>query len=103
MQEPAPNRSTNTLPFWRQFRFNLILAFIVLAVVPLILVAILNISQQTSQIQTQTTRQLESIAELKNNQIGLWLDEAELAFDFILANDDFRQLLVMTASDHDNV
>jgi signal transduction histidine kinase len=103
MQDLALNRSTSALPFWRQFRFNLILAFIVVAVVPLILVALLNISQQTSQIETQTTRQLESIVELKDSQIDLWLDEAELAFDFILADDNFRELLVQSASDREGV
>ncbi len=83
-----------SIPFWRRFRFNLIIFFVVLAVVPLALISFINISQQIDQAQNRVKEQLQSIAELKTNQIDLWLRQGTLALDIILSNSRFEQLLV---------
>jgi signal transduction histidine kinase len=98
-----PNELNIRLPLWRQFRFNLIFAFVILAVLPLIIVAVLTTSQQIAQVQQQTVQQLESIVELKNGQIDIWLNEALVAFDYILVNVNFRQFLASTVIDHHNI
>jgi signal transduction histidine kinase len=75
--------SRHKLPFWRQFRFALILLFVLLALLPLGLTSALNITEQISQTSAQVTRQLESIADLKSNQIDLWLQQGGILIDII--------------------
>jgi two-component system sensor kinase len=89
-----PMESALRLPLWRQFRFNLTLAFIVAALLPLAVVAVVTISRQIAETEAQITRQLESVVELKRNQIDLWLNEADIAFDFLFADGDFEPQLV---------
>lgn len=90
-----------TIPFWRRFRFNLIAFFVLLAVIPLSLISFINISQQVDQAQNQVTEQLQSIAELKANQLDLWLDQGKLALDIILSNNNFRRQMVTSIREPD--
>jgi len=76
----------------------LILFFVFLAVVPLGVVSFINISQQIEQAQNRVKEQLESIVELKTNQIALWLNQGVLALDIILSNSRFEQLIVTSVT-----
>lgn len=99
----ASQPSEINIPFWRRFRFNLIIFFVILAVVPLSLISFINISQQVEQAQNRVTEQLQSIVELKANQLGLWLDQGELALNIILSNNGFRRQLVTSIRDPDSM
>jgi len=86
------------IPFWRQFRFSLIIFFVILAVLPLGVVSFINISQQIEQAQSQVQEQLQSVVELKANQINLWLNQGTLSLNIILSNSRFEQLLVTSVT-----
>jgi GAF domain-containing protein len=73
------------LPFWRQLRWNLILYFIALAVIPLAIVITIVLNQVGQQAEAQISRQLESIAELKIDQIDRWLADSDLTLDYFLS------------------
>jgi signal transduction histidine kinase len=99
----TPPISDISIPFWRRFRFNLIIFFVILAVIPLTLISFINISQQIEQAQNQVTEQLQSIVELKANQLDLWLDQGRLALDIILSNNGFRRTLVASIREPETI
>src|SRR5947207_3697466 len=74
------------LPFWRQLRWNLILYFVVLAVVPVIIVQIITLSLTTQDARASVIRQLQSVAEIKNEQIQSWTQQANNSTALILAD-----------------
>jgi len=76
------------LPFWRQLRWNLILYFVLLAIVPIVLVQFITLSLTTSDARSSVTHQLESVAQLKINQIQRWTDQVLSAVDIITADHD---------------
>jgi len=47
---------------------------VVLAAIPVILVSVITLEQTRAQAQDQVVAQLESVAELKRQQIATWLD-----------------------------
>ena len=91
-------QTTKSIPFWRQFRLNLIVFFVVLALLPLSVVSFINISQQGQQAQSQVEEQLRSITELKANQLDQWLSQGTLALNIILSNNTVRQLIATYAT-----
>jgi signal transduction histidine kinase len=74
------------LPFWRQLRWNLILYFVVLAIVPVVVVQVITLSLTTQDARAAVVRQLESVAEIKTSQLQRWIQEAHSAVDLILAD-----------------
>jgi GAF domain-containing protein len=81
-----PENSKKRVPFWYQLRWNLILFFVLLAVVPVIIAVIISIVQVNIQAREQVRRQLESIAELKRGQITRWLEDSQATLDLFLAD-----------------
>src|SRR5829696_8133326 len=83
---PSTAILTNQLPFWRQLRWQLILYFIVLAIGAVVVVTTFTLIQVRNQSTQQAFRQLESVAELKENQIEQWLQNADIALNVMSAN-----------------
>jgi GAF domain-containing protein/HAMP domain-containing protein len=75
----------SALPLWRQLRWSLLLYFVALAVIPLAIVITIVLNQAGQQAEAQISRQLESVAELKIDQIDQWLSDSDLALDFFLS------------------
>jgi len=86
------------LPIWRQLRWRLVVFFIVLAVVPLTLIALVNDQATRAQAQQQAFSQLESVADLKVKEIDQYLDEGDKAVDLLLADAERRQTLYLLAT-----
>src|SRR2546428_7654 len=74
------------IPFWRQLRWNLILYFIVLAIVPVVVVQVITLSLTTQDARAGVVRQLDSVVEIKTNQLQRWIQEAHSTLDLILAD-----------------
>src|SRR5690242_11609653 len=74
------------LPPERQLRWNLILYFVILAIAPVVVVQVITLSLTTQDARAGVIRQLESVAEIKTNQLQRWIQEAHAAMDLILAN-----------------
>src|SRR5258708_6267359 len=81
-----PQIQQSPIPFWRQLRWNLILYFVVLAVVPVIILQIITLSLTTQDTRAGVTRQLQSVTEIKNNQIQRWIQEASNSTALILTD-----------------
>jgi anti-anti-sigma regulatory factor/HAMP domain-containing protein len=82
-----------TVPFWRQIRWQLIMSFVLLAVVPVILIETISNTLSRNQAQAQVFNQLESIADLKRDQITNWISGSTTALSFLLS-DPLRERLI---------
>jgi anti-anti-sigma regulatory factor len=91
--EPALSAS---LPIWRQIRWQLIVAFVVLAAAPVVVVAQITSTLTRDRLVTQGLRQLESIADLKRDHIASWLDDSTAALQ-LLASPSVHDDLVALA------
>ncbi len=79
---PPPPR----LPFRRQLRWNMILYFVVLAIAPVVIVQVITLMLTTQDARAGVIRQLDSVAEIKANQLQRWIQESQGAIGLILAN-----------------
>jgi anti-anti-sigma regulatory factor/HAMP domain-containing protein len=87
-----------SLPLWRQLRWHLIIAFGCLAVLPAGLFAAIAIPRSQEQAQQQVFSQLESVAELKQQQIRGWLHDSQLALAYLVSGATRQQLSAMLAA-----
>ena len=76
-KRPIAPFSGPALPFWRRIRWNLILYFVVLAVIPVAVIVSLVVTQLQSQAQRQVTDQLDSVVTLKTQLIDQWLSDSQ--------------------------
>ena len=92
MTERAPMQRTNStqsaISRWRQLRTYLTVAFSLLALLPVLIVTLAILNRTGSQARDQVHNQLDSVAELKSDQILRWLDEGNLAMDMLLSGSD---------------
>jgi GAF domain-containing protein/HAMP domain-containing protein len=87
--QPGTNEDLKpALSFWRQLRWTLVLAFIVLAMLPVAITVWITLDQVNEQAQEQIERQLESVADLKRDQISRWLEDSGAALDLLLSDLD---------------
>src|ERR1044071_4491142 len=102
MTTVAPS-ARSTIPFRDQLRTRLALAFVALVVVSIVVVTGLTLNQVHEQTARQTFRQLESVAQLKQNQITRWLDNAneQLSVIFTELNRSSDIPSLLTASQPD--
>lgn len=99
----ATSVMTNKLPFWRQLRSNLILQFVLMAVIPIMLVGYFTIGQIRTQTTQQVIRQLASVSVLKQAQLESWLDSGMLSLDVFLSHSATRNQILqfLAAPDQD--
>jgi anti-anti-sigma regulatory factor/HAMP domain-containing protein len=84
------------VPFWRQIRWQLIISFVLLAVVPVILIEAISNRLSRNQAQAQVFNQLESIADLKRDQIASWINGGTTALSFLLSDPIRDRLIAFT-------
>ena len=85
------NSTQIALPFWRQLGWNLILSYILLGILPVLIATITILNQTSNQAINQVYNQLDSVAELKSDQILRWLDEGELIMDTLLSDSNSKR------------
>jgi anti-anti-sigma regulatory factor len=90
--EPALSAA---LPIWRQIRWQLIVAFVVLAVAPVVVVAQITSTLTRDRLVAQGLRQLESIADLKRDHIASWLDDSTAALQLLASPSVHDDLIVL--------
>jgi GAF domain-containing protein/HAMP domain-containing protein len=84
-----------SLPFWRRLGWNLILSFILLAILPVLIVTYVILDRTSKEATNQVYSQLDSVAELKNDQILRWLDEGDLAMTVFLSSSNLDQFIAL--------
>src|SRR4051812_41668978 len=87
---------TAAVPFWLQIRWQLIISFVLLAVIPVILIETISNTLSRNQAQAQVFNQLESIADLKRDQIGNWISGSTAALGFLLSDPIRDRLITFT-------
>jgi anti-anti-sigma regulatory factor/HAMP domain-containing protein len=87
---------TSAVPFWRQLRWQLIISFVLLAVLPVILIETISNTLSRNQAQAQVFNQLESIADLKRDQIMNWIGGSTAALGFLLSDPIRDRLITFT-------
>lgn len=92
MTDPASGNTPRILPIWQQLRWRLIALFIIIALLPTGFLFGVMDQQTTRQYTEQTIAQLESIAEIKSDQIVRYLDEGDTAME-VLVSDPARHAL----------
>jgi methyl-accepting chemotaxis protein len=75
------------LPFWRQIRWNLALFFVLLVAIPSLLIGLVISNQVSDMARSQAIRQLESVAELKSQEIARWLSDSRGRLGVLLADE----------------
>ena len=75
-----------TLPFWRQIRWQLIAACVLLAAVPVVVVAQITSSLTRDRLVMQGLKQLESIADLKRDHIASWLSDSTAGLQLLVSS-----------------
>ena len=89
MSAPVPKArrpDATSVPFWRQLRWNLIFYFVLLATLPVLSATYVVLLRTSAQATNQVYDQLDSVAELKQDQISRWLNEGKLVMDTFLSD-----------------
>jgi signal transduction histidine kinase/DNA-binding response OmpR family regulator len=84
--------------FWQGLRWQLSLAFICLAILPVGIVATITIPRTEAQVQQQVLNQLESVAQLKQNQLSRWLHDSQFALLFLLSGPTKERMIAFLAT-----
>jgi len=85
------NLPQSTVSPWHQLRTYLTVAFSLLVILPVLIVTIVILNRTGSQARDQVYNQLDSVTELKSDQILRWLDEGNLAMDMLLSGSDAQR------------
>lgn len=106
-QKPDFKNPNTRIPPWRQLRWNLILFFVLLAVLPVAIAITVTLVQANQQATEQVERQLQSIAELKRGQIVRWLEASQGVLTLFLADrnrvDQFVNFVVFASPEAESV
>jgi anti-anti-sigma regulatory factor/HAMP domain-containing protein len=86
--------SQSTLPFWHQLRWRLVFYFVILATVPLLTAMSFALIKMRTQTERQVINQLESVVELKHDQINRWLEANAMVIDSFLGDIHHRSELI---------
>lgn len=95
-------KSESTLPFWHQLRWRLVFSFVLLATAPLLTTMSFALIKMRTQTEHQVINQLESVVELKHDQINRWLDANALVLDSFLSDLHHRSELLAFAAAPDD-
>ncbi|MEM7032615.1 MAG: ATP-binding protein [Chloroflexota bacterium] len=88
-----PDNTNLTVPFWQQLRWKLIIAFVLLAIIPTLLVQSFTSFRTQSQATEQVFSLLETVTELKQNRLTHWVEDRQVALKLILANQTLHNQL----------
>lgn len=102
IQQTIDNRSLD-IPLRRRLRTRLTAYFVLLTIGAIVIVTTFTLIQVRNQAIQQTFHQLESIAQLKQNQITRWVEESKRTLNLILADPDVRQEMTALASEPDSM
>ncbi len=94
---PPTNTKYQGLPFRRQLRWRLAAYFVILAVLPVTIVTAVTVRRGIDQDTQQIFNQLQSVAELKRDQIRAWLQQGDLVLESLTGeannSESFQQFL----------
>jgi anti-anti-sigma factor len=92
---PANDRD---LPWWRQLYWQLLLTFLLFAIVPMLAMVTVVVPSMRTQTRQAVFGQLQSAADLKQGQIETWLHQSEAALNLWLSAPIQEQLRAYLAA-----
>ncbi len=98
---PSPGAATGArLPLWRQIRWSLALTFVLLVIIPAALIGVITASRVNTMARNQATSQLESVAELKSQEITRWLADSQALLSVLMSDElSYSRFLLLTSLD----
>ncbi|HVO68705.1 MAG TPA: cache domain-containing protein, partial [Aggregatilineaceae bacterium] len=97
-QRPPAAAPLTGLLAWRQLRWNLLVAFVGLAVLPIAIFAGISLPRMRNQVRQPVVNQLESVAELKTQEAARWLATGEAALELLYAGRNQRDRFILLAT-----
>ena len=91
------NSTQIALPFWRQLGWSLIVSYVLLGILPALIATVAILNRTGSQATDQVYNQLDSVSELKSDQILRWLDEGNLTMDTLLSGPNLERFVNFAA------
>lgn len=89
-QQPA--LTLNALKPWQQMRWQIMLVCVILASVPLVLVEFITLPRVIDQAEQQIFAQLDSVTELKHDQIRTWIADSYTVISILLSSPVTREI-----------
>src|SRR5258705_6211310 len=100
----VPAESHMSIPRRHQLRWHLVLYFVALATMPLLSAVSFALIQMRAQSERQVITQLDSVAELKQEQINEWLESGALVIDgFLLRTETYTQMVDLDTASQVNL
>ena len=95
----AITESHMSIPRRHQLRWHLVLYFVALATIPLLSAVSFALIQMRTQSERQVITQLESVAELKQEQINEWMESGALVINgFLIDTDTYTRMVDLGAA-----
>ncbi|MEB2289057.1 MAG: GAF domain-containing protein [Anaerolineae bacterium] len=86
------------LPFWWQIRWNLAFTFVLLVVIPAAIIGVITSSRVNTMARDQAISQLESVAELKSQEITRWLTDSQSLLSVLMSDELSHSRFLLLAS-----
>lgn len=93
-QSTAPAVARAALPWWQQLRWRLALSFVLLVVLPIAAIMVLSFTQVRQTAEDQAINQLQSVSELKAQEIDRWLQSGQESIRVLLAGQSRRNQFI---------
>src|SRR5690606_701772 len=88
------NNAQRSLPIWQRITPRLIFNTVILAVVPIIIVAIATLFLIQQTIQQRVFSELDAISQLKSDEINHWISDSQSTLGLLLSLDRFTQNVI---------
>jgi anti-anti-sigma factor len=85
---PPPPAGQRPRSRWHQLRWNLIAYFVTLTVIPIAVVIAITLLRTSAQSRQQIFNQLNSVAELKEDQITRWLEDSSAILHLVASSNN---------------
>lgn len=102
-QVPAVPLQPQELPFWRRISFRLLTTNLLLAVVPVILVAVLVVYLSSRQLAINLQNELTALAQQKSLRIEEWLASSQTTLQIVTENTNILRDTLSNVDDPANL
>ncbi len=82
----SPLARTTAIPFWYQLRWQLLLVFVLLAVLPVVIVMAVMLPRLSEHARDQVAQRLQAVVMLKKERVESWLEESIFVLGIPLAD-----------------
>lgn len=100
--QPTTTETSEQLPLWRQIRWTLVFAFVLMSVIPALIVAVISISRAVDQAESQILDELLAVAELKHASVDRWLIDSQSTLEQLIVSSETPRLVDLAYRDQES-